>query len=131
MTEKPEGSTPPPPKKPMAAFFLYKSDRYQEFVKSYPDKRIAELTKLISQDWAKESQESKDGYQRRYLDQKKIFDEKMKVYIAEHGKPPPRKRKLRKEKKAAKGGKGKKEKPAAKKEKQTEKLPEAHQEASN
>lgn len=130
MTGKPEESVPAPPKKPMAAFFLYKSDRYPEFVKSHPDKRIAELTKLISQDWAKEPQESKDGYQRRYLEQKKNFDAEMKAYIAQHGKPPARKRKLRKEKKAGKGGKGKKERPAAKKEKLGEKLPEAQPQAS-
>lgn len=119
MVGKAAESAPAPPKKPMAAFFLYKSDRYAEFVKTYPEKKIAELTQLISKEWAKESQESKDAYQQRYLAHKKVFDEQMKAYVATYGKPAARKRKLKKEKKEKKprkGAKGKREKAPAKKE---------------
>lgn len=120
MAGKVAENQPAPPKKPMAAFFLYKSDRYQEFVKTYPDKRIAELTKLISQDWAKEPQGVKDGYQQRYQEQKRHFDAEMAAFVAEHGKPLPRKRKVRKEKKPRKA---KKDRPAAKGEQPAEAAP--------
>lgn len=120
MVGKAAENAPAPPKKPMAAFFLYKSDRYAEFVKTYPEKKIAELTQLISKDWAKEPQDVKDGYQQRYLAHKKLFDEQMSAYVATHGKPATRKRKVKKDKKARKAPKEKKGKTAAKKERHAE-----------
>lgn len=101
----------------MAAFFLYKNDRYSEFSKLHPEKKIAELTKLISEEWMRESASVKEGFQQRYLEQKKRFDEQMKAYIDEHGKPPARKRKMKKEKGEKRGKRSKKEHSVAKKDK--------------
>ena len=42
---------PAPPKKPLTAFFLYKADVYEKVKKENPDKKMTELTKIISERW--------------------------------------------------------------------------------
>lgn len=107
---------PDPPKKPMAAFFLYKSARYSEFVKLHPDKKVSDLTKIISEQWNKESQEVKDKYQKEYNVLKEKYKEDLKAYEVEYGKPEKKKKKAKKDK-GEKKAKGKKEKKSVKKEK--------------
>lgn len=114
-------SIPNPPKKPMAAFFLYKSQHYHDFVKTHPEKKIAHITKLISEQWTKEPQEVKDRFQQKYHVLKKKFDEEMKAFIESYGKPPIRKRKIKKEKKDKKEKKEKKAKIGSKSDKSAQK----------
>lgn len=101
------------PKRPMSAFFLYKTDKYPDVSKQNPNVRISELTKIISEQWGTEPQEVKTRYQQRYLQDKEKYDAKMKDYISKHGKPAKKPRKVKK----SKGEKGEKKAGRAKKDK--------------
>ena len=46
-------SKPAPPKRPLAPFFLYKQDVYEQVKKENPDSKITELTKIIAEKWKK------------------------------------------------------------------------------
>jgi hypothetical protein len=114
---KVKGPQVPPPKRPLSAFFLFKEERYPIVKAEHTDMKIADITKIISEQWREQSEVTKKSYQDRFLASKKVYDEVMKDYIAKHGKPVRTPKKIRKAKgeKAEKKGKGEKKQTKEKK----------------
>jgi len=85
-----------PPKRPLSAFFLFKDEKFGNLVAANPTLKVCDIMTLIANQWKQESEESKNAYQQRYSIAKREFDEKMKAYVALHGKPPKKQKKIRK-----------------------------------
>ena len=105
-----------PPKRPLSAFFLYKSEKYPIITTEHPVMKIAEITQVISKQWQAESDEKKATYTASYQVAKAAFDQKMKDYISLYGKPVKKQKKIRKGKEG-KAGKAEKKVKKEKKEK--------------
>ena len=88
---------PPAPKKPMASFFLYKKAMNQEFKKLHPDKKVSELTTLISERWKTEPIEVQNKYKEEYKVAKEKYDKEIRAYEDEFGKPERKKKKIKKD----------------------------------
>ena len=76
-----------PPKRPLTAFFLYKADIYETVKKEYPDKKMTELTKIISERWCKLDQETKARYEEKHNALKEKFERDKEAFEREHGRP--------------------------------------------
>ena len=87
-----------PPKRPLSGFFLYKAEKYPQVTAANPNMKVSEITQVISKQWQAESNEKKASYQASYNIAKTAFDQKMKEYIAIHGKPARKLKKVRKSK---------------------------------
>ena len=97
---------PQPPKRPLSAFFLFRQERYQDVTNAHKGKNVAEITKIISEEWNKLSDERKKKYQEQYNTAKVKYDQEIKDYISKYGKVE-KKKKIKREKKD-KAGKGSK-----------------------
>lgn len=69
---------PAPPKRPQCAFFIYKQEVYQNVKKENPDKKITEITKLISEDYKKLTKDELEKYEDIYKKNKVVFDKEKK-----------------------------------------------------
>lgn len=98
---------PQPPKRPLSAFFLFRQDRYRDVTGANPDKKVGEITKIISDEWNGLSLERKQAYQAQYSASKVKYDQELKEYVNKYGK-------VEKKKKIKKGGKNKEAKAAKK-----------------
>lgn len=97
---------PQPPKRPLSAFFLFRQDRYKDVTGANPDKKVADITKIISSEWNQLSDERKKGYQSQYTSSKGKYDQELKDYVNKYGKVEKKKKIKRGSKdKAAKGAK--------------------------
>lgn len=69
------------PKRPISSFFMYKKDRYNDVVAKNPNLKIAEITKIISDEWATVvSAEKKEEYRKTYSKKKEAYLKEMEVY---------------------------------------------------
>ena len=110
---KESGDKPQAPKRPLSAFFLFRQDRYKDVTAANPNKNVADITKIISEEWKLLSDEKKKDYQNQYNASKTKYDQEIKDYTAKYGKVE-KKKKIKREKKDKKEKKGKNDKGAAK-----------------
>lgn len=77
------------PKRPISSFFMYKRDRYADVVSKHPELKIADITKIISDEWASSvAADKKEAYKKTYNVNKEKYlleVEKYKKWKAEHG----------------------------------------------
>eukprot|EP01017_Pseudomicrothorax_dubius_P013636 TRINITY_DN1607_c0_g3_i3.p1 TRINITY_DN1607_c0_g3~~TRINITY_DN1607_c0_g3_i3.p1 ORF type:complete len:126 (-),score=54.77 TRINITY_DN1607_c0_g3_i3:120-497(-) len=88
-----ESTKPAPPKRPMSTFFHYKKDILDDVKKSNPDKKITELTKIVSVMWKKIDDETKRKYEKLAEKNKEDYEAAKRSYEDEHGKIEKKKRK--------------------------------------
>ena len=112
MVKTDSSANPAPPKRPMSAFFLYKSEKYGPASAANPDLKIASITQLIAKDWQNESPATKEGYQKSYVDSKKNYDKEYEAYVAKYGKPAKKQKRVKRGKGDKKGKKDNKDKKA-------------------
>ena len=97
---------PLPPKRPLSAFFLFRKERYESVVKANPKMGVADITKVISEEWNKLSDEKKKGYTNQYSSAKVKYDKDIKDYVDKYGKVEKKKKiKRNKQDKDGKGAK--------------------------
>lgn len=97
---------PQPPKRPLSAFFLFRKERYDAVVKANPNKGVADITKIISEEWNKLGDDKKKGYTAQYTSSKAGYDKELKEYVDKYGKVEKKKKiKRNKQDKDAKNGK--------------------------
>lgn len=78
---------------------MYKRDRYAAVSGSNPDLKVADITKIISDEWRRTvSEETKNKYKSQYETQKNIYLGKMKEHVELYGKPIKKKKKDKKNK---------------------------------
>ena len=97
---KDNSEKPLPPKRPLSNFFLFRQDRYKDVITAHPDKKVGDITKIISDEWNQLAEEKKKAYQNQYLASKTKYDQELKDYVATYGK-------VEKKKKIKRGGKDK------------------------
>ena len=69
------------PKRPISSFFMYKSERYKEIVAQNPQLKIAEITKMISEEWASTVDSSKkEEYKKKYASDKEKYLRDIEAY---------------------------------------------------
>ena len=51
------------PKRPLSSYFLFSNERRKQLQAQYPQKKITELSKMISEEWKEMSDESKKQYE--------------------------------------------------------------------
>jgi len=83
---------PQPPKRPLSAFFLFRQDRYTDVNAANPNTNVAEITKIISEEWNKLSDERKQGYKTKYDGSKQKYDQELKDYVNKYGKVEKKKK---------------------------------------
>lgn len=97
---KENNDKPQPPKRPLSAFFLFRQEKYKEVTGANPNKKIGDITKIISEEWNKLNDERKKQYQGQYAISKVKYDQELKEYVNKYGK-------VEKKKKIKRGGKDK------------------------
>ena len=118
------GTKPNPPKRAISSFFLFKEEKSKEFKDKHPEMKVSDIVKLLSEEWKKQSTETKDTYTAIYAKNKAEYDKEMKKYKELHGEPEKKKR-PRKDKKDKKSKKeNKTEKKTKKEQKVVEKVAE-------
>ena len=95
---------PQPPKRPLSAFFLFRQERYKDVTAANPSKGVADITKIISEEWNKLSEDKKKRYQDSYNATKVKYDKEIKEYVSKYGKVE-KKKKIKREKKDKAGKK--------------------------
>ena len=88
-----------PPKKPMTSFFMFKSDKTNEFKKKFPDARASELTAKLSEAWKNLERAQKETYESKYSEMMATYRLDLRDYETVHGKAPKRGKKANKENK--------------------------------
>lgn len=81
----------------MSAFFLYKQDVYEEIKKKHTDKKITEITKLISEMWRGADSDTKSKYEKLAEKKKAEYDQDKKNYEDKFGKIAKKSRKKKNE----------------------------------
>ena len=102
---KENSDKPQPPKRPLSAFFLFRHDRYTDVNAANPNTNVAEITKIISNEWNSLSDEKKQGYKAQYDTSKTKYDQELKDYVNKYGKVEKKKKIKRNKDKSAKAGK--------------------------
>lgn len=104
---KETNDNPQPPKRPLSAFFLFRQNRYKEVSEANPKISVAEITKIISNEWNKLSDVCKQEYKKQYDTSKAKYDDELKDFVNKYGK-------VEKKKKIKRGNKDKSAKNAKK-----------------
>lgn len=121
MTGKKGEKEAKPPKKPMPAFFLYKTAKTAVIKVNNPTAKVSEITRIAAQMWSQESVEEKEKYQKLFEEDKNRYNKELDEFTKIHGKPEKKARKIKKGKKDKSHKKEKTtHKKAAKKEKKEE-----------
>mmetsp|Transcript_18689 Transcript_18689/g.21482 ORF Transcript_18689/g.21482 Transcript_18689/m.21482 type:complete len:125 (-) Transcript_18689:86-460(-) len=100
MAKKDSGANAPP-KKPLTAFFLYKADVYEKVKAEFPEKKMTDLTKVISERWGKIDPSTKADYEKKHQALKSKYEKDKEEHEAIHGKPEKKKRKSKGKKKGS------------------------------
>mmetsp|Transcript_34168 Transcript_34168/g.39839 ORF Transcript_34168/g.39839 Transcript_34168/m.39839 type:complete len:136 (+) Transcript_34168:45-452(+) len=87
-----DSNKPAPPKKPLTAFFLYKGDIYDDVKKANPDKKMTDLTKIISTKWNNVDAATKSKYEKKNEEAKEKYEKEMKAYVDQYGPVEKKKR---------------------------------------
>lgn len=89
---------PAPPKKALSAFFLYRGEVYDKVKADNPTAKITEITKIISDMWAKADEATKKRLDAEYEKNKEIAAKEKQEYEDQYGKiERKRKKKIKKE----------------------------------
>ncbi len=78
---------PAPPKRPLAPYFLFKQDVYDQVKKENPESKITELTQIIASRWKLVPPEQKTKYEVLHEESKKRYEREKKDYDEKYGKP--------------------------------------------
>merc|ERR1712241_1533642 len=89
---KPSGKPrkdPNAPKKPLSAYFLFSQDERLKVKAEYPDYSITEVAKELGRRWASIDPNVKSGYEQRYQESRKQYEQAMTAYKPQKKKKDP------------------------------------------
>lgn len=105
MSTKAKENKPEPPKRPLSAYMMYNQQVFKDLQKQYPNKKVTEITKLVSEKYQQLSAKDKEKLNQKVEEEKAAYKKKIEDYEKKHG---PIEKKSRK-----KSGDSKKPKAAA------------------
>jgi len=74
------------PKRPLSAFFIFKSDCYDQVRRENPTLKITDVTKIVAQRWGNLSAEAKSFYEAKNQEAKAIYEQQIALYESTYGK---------------------------------------------
>lgn len=85
-------NAPPPPKRPLTAFFRFVADNREPFRKKYPEEVEKRIISLLGEAWKNTTDKDKKKYEEAYQDDKIRYDEEFQEYTRKYGSAKQKKR---------------------------------------
>lgn len=73
-------SHPDKPKKPLSSYFMYYNDKRKKLSEKNPSLTQPDISKLLTEKFQKLPEKKKAKYKARYLEDKKVYEEKLKEF---------------------------------------------------
>lgn len=77
----------------MGAYFLYSNEVRDTFRTKYPEKKLGEISKTISEAYRELSDRERQAYEDKAKKMKEDYDKEVAAYVSKHGSLPKKERK--------------------------------------